>query len=345
MYNNYDIFKYLKPFENTKIAHLRGYDLEELYSLINKYYLEYRDILDISKKASMGAEIEFDNPNDESLIPILDNSNYKMGWTLRDESTVKTGGELCSPIFYNNKVSWEHFKGIVNDLEGKVEISPLCGAHVHIGAQTMGNNARTWNNFLKLWSAYENVIFRFAYGEFINGREGILRYARPLRRDIEKYFDSITSEYKRFIDVDTIMPLDEDQFCKLIKEHPFNCINFTNISDFDNFKAYNTIEFRLSNGTINPIIWQNLFNLFCHLIAYSRNHLFDVERIIKKEKCLKPETLIYDTYKNIDIISALELCDLIFNNNLDKVYFLRQYLKNNEESSEKELIKASRFTC
>ena len=59
MENNYDIFKYLKPNENTKISHLRGYDLEELVTLINNYYLEYRDILNISKKASIGSEIEY----------------------------------------------------------------------------------------------------------------------------------------------------------------------------------------------------------------------------------------------------------------------------------------------
>ena len=33
---------------------------------------------------------------------------------------------------------------------------------------------------------------------------------------------------------------------------------------------------------------------------------------------------------DIYLDEALELCDLIFNNNFDKVYFLRQYLKSFE---------------
>ena len=346
MENNYDIFKYLKPNENTKISHLRGYDLEELVTLINNYYLEYRDILNISKKASIGSEIEYDNPKDKSLVPILDNdTDYKMGWILREEGTVKTGGELCSPVFYNNKDSWEHFKRVLSELDGKVDISPSCGAHVHIGTQIMGDKARTWNNFLRLWSVYENIIFRFAYGEYLNGRDGIKRHTRPLRREIENYFKSVNYEYGKYVDYDIIMPFNEYDFCKHIKESRYNCVNLSNIYDFDKYRSYNTIEFRSANGTIDPVIWQNLINLYCHLLMYARNHLFDLDKIMKKEKELKFPMFEYDNYKYLDIIGACELSDLIFNDNLDKVYFLRQYLKNNVETDNKTLIKASKFTA
>ena len=32
-------------------------------------------------------------------------------------------------------------------------------------------------------------------------------------------------------------------------------------------------------------------------------------------------------YNNVNLKNALEFVDLVFNNNLDKVYFLRQYIK------------------
>ena len=48
---------------------------------------------------------------------------------------------------------------------------------------------------------------------------------------------------------------------------------------------------------------------------------------------------------------ALELCDMIFTNNLDKVYFLRQYLKSFQVCREKDIYaqepiytKARKFT-
>ena len=36
------------------------------------------------------------------------------------------------------------------------------------------------------------------------------------------------------------------------------------------------------------------------------------------------------SYNQIYLEQALELCDMIFDNNLDKIYFLRQYLKSFE---------------
>ena len=47
-------------------------------------------------------------------------------------------------------------------------------------------------------------------------------------------------------------------------------------------------------------------------------------------------------YNKIYLEQALEFADLIFNNNIDKIYFLRQYLKS-FESSEIPLKKAKKF--
>ncbi len=51
-------------------------------------------------------------------------------------------------------------------------------------------------------------------------------------------------------------------------------------------------------------------------------------------------------YNRINLPLALELVDMIFDNNLDKVYFLRQYLKNYQEISRDpcHAVKAKRFT-
>ena len=46
----------------------------------------------------------------------------------------------------------------------------------------------------------------------------------------------------------------------------------------------------------------------------------------------------------IDSDGAIEFTDLIFDKNIDKVYFLRQYLKNMEETTSKYLKPAKQFT-
>ena len=53
---------------------------------------------------------------------------------------------------------------------------------------------------------------------------------------------------------------------------------------------------------------------------------------------------IYD-YNILDIDGALELVDLVFDNNLDKLYFLRQYLKDLRETRSKTLyLRSNSFT-
>ena len=40
----------------------------------------------------------------------------------------------------------------------------------------------------------------------------------------------------------------------------------------------------------------------------------------------------------------MEFCDLIFDNNLDKIYFLRQYLKDKKYTDKKVLVLSKKFT-
>ena len=105
-----------------------------------------------------------------------------------------------------------------------------------------------------------------------------------------------------------------------------------------NFKHYHTLrtlEFRCPNGTFNPTIWQNNVNLFVKMMKYSSSSKFDKEYIDKRIKpiCINEANKIY-------LEDALELADLIFDNNLDKIYFLRQYLKSFEKSNEYKLAKS-----
>ena len=52
----------------------------------------------------------------------------------------------------------------------------------------------------------------------------------------------------------------------------------------------------------------------------------------------------YKYYRSINIDAALELADLIFDNNIDKIYFLRQYLKDNMYTDKKVLVLSRKFT-
>ena len=345
MENNYDIFKELKPLENTIIYNYQGYDLADLLRLVNGYYLEYRDKLNFKNKASFGCEIEYEDPKDEQLVPTKDQDTEIIpGWFLREDGTLDNGGEIISPILFNNPESWANFKEIFPLLDNKVSINDNCGAHVHIGAHLMGGEAKSWNNFLRLWSSYENVIYRFAFGEYLNARSTLYRFAQPISYKIDVYFKKMTEQYGRYRDLDRIMPFNEYEFQKSLSTDRHNAVNLCNVRDYNTLMNYNTIEFRVANGTVNPIIWQNLINLYINLIRYAKNNNFDLDTVLRRKndkviKYLKPVD-----FTNLYIDQAIELADLIFNKNIDKVYFLRQYLKDNDKSYHCELVKSKKFT-
>ena len=344
MDNNYDIFKYLKPLENTKLSDYQGYDFIDLLDCINKYYLEYRDKLFVSNKSSIGCEIEFENKDNSLLIPKkYEDFEIVPGWVLREDGSLNNGGEIVSPIFYNNKASWRHFKELFNIFDDNIYIDDMCSAHVHIGTQILGSKPLTWNHFLKLWQVYENVIYRFCYGEYLNGRTAVDKYCPPIAKKLHDYFKEMTYEYGKYYDEKKIMPTREYNFQDNFTETRYHAINFGNISDYESFAEYNTIEFRLANGTLNPIIWQNLINFYISLLAYAKSNNFDKDTILKRDNKRDYNSKLH-TYNKLYYEEAIELCDLIFNKNIDKIYFLRQYMKDKEVSYHPTLVKSKKFT-
>lgn len=95
-----------------------------------------------------------------------------------------------------------------------------------------------------------------------------------------------------------------------------------------------TIEIRCPNGTLEPVIWQNNVKFFGKLLEYAASNTYDKELI---------QILGQDTSPQINIEKAYALAQLIFNNELDKLYFLRQYIKDGKQTKEKKLIKSKNF--
>ena len=127
-------------------------------------------------------------------------------------------------------------------------------------------------------------------------------------------------------------------------------INFRNVSNTELYNVdkevdKNTIECRVANGTFNPIIWQNNINLLIKLLEYSKSEDFNDELLNRRlQETISKEipSNIYK-YSQIQTESAIELADLIFDNNLDKIYFLRQYFKDMTVGT-KPLTKSKSFT-
>ena len=335
MKNNYDIFKILPPNLNDKLSMLSKSDILDIKKFLNKYYLELRNKIDSDNNITFGLEFEFEDAHLSRIEEELINLNLGEDWTLKEELTVDSGAEVTTPILTDNNTTWLNIQKICTMLSKHSKILYSAGAHVHIGAQIFEGSKENILNFALLWTTYENVIYRFLYGEYLNKRLTLPKYAASVsRRWCDDYF--VLSKMEGFSNNAIIKWFNNGgQWC---------VINLSNIVSLTERLDLNTIEFRGGNGTLNAIIWQNYVNLYIKMINYCKNKDFKRELIIDRLYTIKDNLSKLDSYNNIYIDQALEFCDLIFDNNLDKIYFLRQYLKDMRVVNDHMPVKSKQFT-
>lgn len=309
---------------NDYFSSMRGIDLEELLFQIENYDLEYRESLKLPRSITFGAEIEYENVP-KKIVDQFIRTNLNT-WISKNDSSLNSGGEVTSPIMKDKKKNWHELKSICDFLEeNNADTSHNAAGHIHIGTKVLNQeNITGWRHFLKLYMIYEHVIFRFIYGDKLNGREKIKKYAPPIADKLYKRLSHLNQAIDIY-DIQWILPGER-----------FGSINFQNIDYNDyyhSFEEKDTIEFRSPNATTNPVIWQNNINAITKMLLTSNRQIIDEDFLDYK---LKNEFLTYKgheyLYDEIVLKDALEFVDLIFDNNLDKSYFLRQYLKNFQDN-------------
>ena len=82
----------------------------------------------------------------------------------------------------------------------------------------------------------------------------------------------------------------------------------------------------MCNGTIDPIVVQNEINLFCSLLLSAKKDI-DIEYLDYRIEDLKNKRTSLEMYRNINLDDAIIFSDIIFDDDLDKDYFMKQYIK------------------
>lgn len=345
---NDDIFRFLYPDNNVKLSEMSDSDKVYMMYLLKQYYLGLRNKLGLDQSLTFGLEIEFEEANLKAIQRQLYNSFYLKEWEVVPDWTLVNGAEINSPKLRDSEDTWIDLSGVCNLVSRNAYVMNNTGGHIHIGTQILGNNPKYWGNFIKLWTVYENVIFRFLYGEYLSARSGIIEHAKPISLDFIDRVEDIDKR-TRMINANHLFKLldvGEDN----VKLRRKKSVNFTNVSRLEPYKYdqeinMNTIEFRSPNGTFDPVIWQNNVNFLVKLMLYCRSDSFNEEIINRRRIQIINDEIPSNIskYSRIYIDQAIELCDMIFDNNLDKVYFLRQYVKSGEVSS-RPLVKSRKFT-
>lgn len=305
--------------KNDSFSSLRRIDLQELLVETENYLLEYRDKLNLPDYVTFGTEIEYEGLFKVFATEFIENN--LTNWVSAVDYSLMNGGEIQSPIMRDEIEYWQDLKKICNYLsKKKVDTTHNAGGHIHVGAHILGEDASAWVKFLKLYTAYENILFRFAYGDKINNRRKMCKYARPTADILYNGIKNLNSS-DLLVDVLLELPVNKRNLA----------LSFYNVKlcSSKTVMQRNTIEFRSPNATTNEVIWQNNINTFTKMLVSAKNKTIDEEFLNYK---LKNEYLSYREneymYSEVNLKNALEFVDLTFNNNLDKVYFLRQYLKD-----------------
>lgn len=308
----------LNDSQNILFSELKGTDLKEILNEIENYYLTYRDTLNLSSNVSFGVEIEVEKV--KSKLAHFFTKVYASKWKYGMDYSLKDGCEISSAILHDIKSDWKALKKVCTFLRN-MNASTIgnAGGHVHIGAHIIGSDLEAWRKFYKIFAVYEPIFYRFGYGDKLNPREEITEYANPIQA-----FQKKRKPLKKCHSVKRIFYPKDDY------DDRYRPVNICNVTEDDMYNEFirNTAEFRFPNATTEEIIWQNNINAFAKMMLASKNTDLDQEFLEYKMKERKNHPIPYRMYQEIFLEDALELVDLIFDNNLDKTYFLRQYLKD-----------------
>ena len=316
-----EMFKFIDPKSNNNLSKMSGLDLQDLIILVDNYYIRLRDQLGLEKEVTFGLELEFERAIKHTIESKLSEAFPAGDWVTKCDGSLNDGLEINSPILIDTLENWKNLDKVCSIVEPLAKIDTKSGGHIHIGTQTLGDNKESWLNFLKMWSVYENIIFRFAYGEFLTARPSIVKYATPMAKNFWEAYEKSKSENASL-----------QSIISMISHERYQAVNFDNVSRFNSniFNFRNTIEFRCPNGSLDAVIWQNNVNLFAKMLSYCRTIFFNDDIVEKRHQLNLDRFSNLRFYDEIYLEQALELCDMVFSNNLDKIYFLKQYLKSFE---------------
>lgn len=273
---------------------------------LRNFEIPYREGLNFPEYITFGVEIE---TNAIGYWPAFKLRKLFAPWKIKCDFSVSNGSEFISPILKDSPKSWKEVRNVCRFLKDKskeFDMDPG-GAHIHIGAQVFKNGFDTIKRFIKLWNVYEDIIIDFSRGEYTEGRIRQKHFAGSARERIDYVLD-MSSKYN----------IGTDILGYISRKY---ALNFSNFKSCELGKK-NTVEIRCPNGTIEETIWQNNVNFFVKLVDFANSDKFDDEFINRR-------------YENKEYAQgfegACELADMIFDNSLDKLCFLRQYMSDENE--------------
>lgn len=229
-------------------------------------------------------------------------------WNCTVDKSLDDGVEVVSPVLKSEEENEDSIYRVCDILRLCNQcVSERCGGHIHIGANYL-TNINAWKNLLEIWANTENILYVIGNAPNDPPRSEIYEYAAPISVNIESALEKG--------EVDLTGEEDIERFCEqltYLQGRPFyrrySGINFENFGDEDK----NTIEFRVSNGTLNPDTWIENINLFGGIVAVAQ------ELSIIQEKIYNGQELTYEEEQKNNAFEAIRNLDNTEKNDVEKL--------------------------
>ena len=228
-------------------------------------------MIDLPKNMKIGIELEAEGKNAfmiKALGSILPN------WKSKNDISLKDGVEVVSPILKDNTEDMKSLE-LVCDLMLKVGLraDELCGGHIHIGADYLGNNFKAWENLVIIWNESEELLYKMSNEKEKIPRDNTKKFAKTSHNKIEELYTNGKVKIEKEEDFSKI--------CEILTDTKYRGLNLINLGKEDK----NTIEYRMPNGTLNTKTIKENIKLFGSLLQVSKEMALKPE--YKKEEFIK----------------------------------------------------------
>ncbi len=242
--------------------------LKETFLDENRMY----SAIGIDENMTIGMEIESEgvmSSNIQKLKKIVKKqvNGETKEWNTKGDDSLNDGVEVVSPILTDNKEDVEDIYIVCSMLQkcGN-KVSERCGGHIHIGADYL-KSKEAYVNLFEIWGNPEKIIYKMSNEIGTIPRMGLKEYAPPISPKFNKAIEKGTINLKSEKDLEQFISEIQE-----VQERRFSALNLLNVNN-----GKNTIEFRISNGTINPNTWIENTRLYGRIMQISQK-LAEIEK-------------------------------------------------------------------
>lgn len=326
--------------QNTSFVYYK--DKKELYHMLKHHTIQYKEKL--QDDLVFGNEIEY------VCVPVMESLKLHQKyptWDYKEDDSLKflypdNSGEFASPISHNRKEEWQELKELCTDLKklgGKTDI--LCGSHIHVDIHSLQHDLDAWITFYWLWAIFEPVLYRLmCNGDRI--RPGVLEYAVPIQdlvvqtlNTLEEEFTLINEHLYQWSQIASPLLFRLWERMDEVFGFPLGVSleHWLNLNCSDSSirkKALPTIEIRVANGTLDPVVIQQNVFIISRFIQLSLSNDPMVVECIKRHQS---DFYTGGMYARIDYYNAeheellFEFLDVICRTNEEKFDLAKQYAK------------------